>query len=182
MFRVTAGQPSTAKPLGGWEARELRGHTMGHYLSACALLYASTGDEKIKAKADNIVAELAKCQNVFGNGYLSAFPEEGIKNIIYGTGGWWAPWYTLHKIYAGLIDMYNHCGNQQALEVAVKMAAWAKGHLDNLTEEQTQQMLDTEYGGMNEVFCNLYAVTRNPDHLELARKFDHKRIFDPLAN
>lgn len=113
MFRITASLPSSAEPLGGWEKRELRGHTMGHYLSACALMYASTGDEKLKAKADTIVAELAKCQKALGNGYLSAFPEEGIKKVIYGTGNWSAPWYTLHKIYAGLLDMYNHCGNER---------------------------------------------------------------------
>jgi len=181
-FRVTAAFPSSAEQLGGWEKREVRGHTMGHYLSACALMYSSTGDEKLKAKADTIVAELAKCQYAFGNGYLSAFPEEGIKRVIYGTGDWWAPWYTLHKIFAGLLDMYNHCGNKQALEIAEKMARWAKGHLDNLSDEQTQRMLDVEYGGMNEVLCNLYAVTRNPDHLALAKRFDHKKIFDTLSN
>ena len=182
MFRITASLPSSAKQLGGWEKRELRGHTMGHYLSACALMYAGTGDEKLKAKADAIVAELAKCQDAFGNGYLSAFPEEGIKRVIYGTGDWWAPWYTLHKIYAGLLDMYEHCDNAQALEVAGKMADWAKSHLDNLTDEQDQRMLEVEYGGMNEVLCNLYAVTRDPNHLALAKRFDHKRIFDPLSN
>ena len=182
MFRVTAGLPSSAEQLGGWEKREVRGHTMGHYLSACALMYASTGDEKLKAKADAIVAELAKCQKTFGNDYLSAFPEEGIERVIYGTGKWWAPWYTLHKIYAGLLDMYEHCGNAQALEVAEGMARWAKGHLDNLSEDQSQRMLEVEYGGMNEVLCNLYAVTGNTEHLALAKRFDHKKIFDPLSN
>ncbi|MHC4344014.1 MAG: glycoside hydrolase family 127 protein [Planctomycetota bacterium] len=182
MFRVTAGLPSSAEPLGGWEKRELRGHTMGHYLTACALMYSSTGDEKLKAKADAIVVELARCQKAFGNGYLSAYPEEGIKKVIYSTGGYWAPWYTLHKIYAGLIDMYTHCGNEQALKVAEGLAAWAKSHLDNLNEEQTQQMLKVEFGGMNEVLCNLYAVTKNPEHLALARKFDHKAVFELLAH
>jgi DUF1680 family protein len=181
-FRVTAGLPSSAAPLGGWEKRELRGHTIGHYLTACALMYSSTGDEKLKAKADAIVVELAKCQKAFGNGYLSAYPEEGIKKVIYSTGGYWAPWYTLHKIYAGLIDMYTHCGNEQALKIAEGMAVWAKSHLDNLSEEQTQQMLRVEFGGMNEVLCNLYAVTKNPEHLSLARKFDHKEVFEPLAH
>ncbi|MHC4617772.1 MAG: glycoside hydrolase family 127 protein [Planctomycetota bacterium] len=182
MFRVTAGLPSSAKQLGGWEKREVRGHTMGHYLSACALMYASTGDEKLKTKADALVAELAKCQKALGNGYLGAFPEEGIKKVIYGTGNYWAPWYTYHKIVAGMLDMYNHCGNRQALEVATAMAAWTKMHLDNLNEEQTQMMLRVEFGGMNEVLCNLYAVTRNPDHLTLARRFDHKAVFEPLAH
>jgi len=182
MFRVTAGLPSSAKQLGGWEKREVRGHTMGHYLSACALMYASTGDEKLKNKAQKIVAELAKCQNALGNGYLSAFPEEGIKRVIYSTGNWWAPWYTLHKIFAGLIDMHVHCSNKQALEIAKAMAGWTKMHLDNLNEEQTQRMLNVEFGGMNEVLCNLYAVTGDPDHLALARRFDHQVVFEPLAH
>ncbi|MHC4336903.1 MAG: glycoside hydrolase family 127 protein [Planctomycetota bacterium] len=182
MFRLTAGLPSSAEPLGGWEKRQLRGHTMGHYLSACALMYASTGDEKLKAKADSIVAELAKCQKALGTGYLGAYPEEGIKRVIYGTGGWWAPWYTYHKILAGLIDMYTQCGNEQALEVAKGMAAWTKKHLDNINEEQTQRMLKVEFGGMNEVLCNLYAITRDSDHLALAKRFDHKVVFEPLAH
>jgi len=182
MFRITAGLPSSARQLGGWEKRGVRGHTMGHYLSACAMMYAGTGDEKLKAKADAIVAGLAKVQDAFGNGYLSAFPEEGIKGVIYGTAGWWAPWYTMHKIFAGLIDMYNYCGNEQALNIAVKLAAWARSHLDNLTREQTQKMLEAEFGGMNEALSNLYAITKNPDHLALAKKFDHDAVFEPLAN
>jgi len=182
MFRVTAGLPSSAKPLGGWERRELRGHTMGHYLSACAMMYASTGDEKLKIKADKIVFELAKCQQALGNGYLGAFPEEGIKKVIYGTSNWWAPWYTYHKIMAGLLDMYNYCGNEQALQIAEGMARWAKTQLDNIDEQQTQRMLNVEFGGMNEVLCNLYAATKNPVYLDLARRFDHKAVFEPLAN
>ena len=182
MFRVTSGLASSAKQLGGWEKEGVRGQTMGHYLTACALMYASTGDEQLKAKADAIVSELAKCQNANGNGYLSAYPESGITGVIYGTSGWWAPWYTLHKIYAGLVDMYVHCDNKQALGIAEEMAAWAKGHLDKLTYEQTQRMLDVEYGGMSEALCNLYAVTQNPDHLDLAQRFDHKKIIDPLAD
>ena len=181
MFRITSGLGSSAKQFGGWEKEEVRGQTMGHYLSACALMYSCTGDEQLKAKADAIVGELAKCQKANGNGYLSAYPEEGITGVIYGTSGWWAPWYTLHKIYAGLVDMYVHCGNKQALEVAEAMATWAKGHLDRLSYEQMQRMLDVEYGGMSEVLCNLYAVTQNRDHLDLARRFDHGRIFDPLT-
>ena len=182
MFRVTAGLPSSAEPLGGWEKRQLRGHTMGHYLSACALMYAATGDVVLKAKADAIVAELAKCQKALGTGYLGAFPEEGFKKVIYGIGPWWAPWYTYHKIMAGLLDMYHHCGNKQALDIAVAMAGWAKMNLDSIDEQQTQRMLEVEFGGMNEVLSNLYAVTKDPDHLALARRFDHKAVFEPLAN
>jgi len=184
MFRVNAGLPSSAEPLGGWERPdcELRGHTMGHYLSACALMYASTGDEKLKAKADAIVAELAKCQEKSGEtGYLSAFPEswfdrvEAVKRV-------WAPYYTLHKIYAGLLDMYIHCGNKQALEIAEKMAAWNKTRLDKLDEAHMQRMLNgTEQGGMNEAFANLYSVTGNNDYLQISNRFNQARYIEPLS-
>ena len=95
MFRVTAGLPSHARPLGGWEAphMEIRGHTMGHYLSACALLYASTNDQEIKAKADAIIEELKKCQDALGSGYLSAFPETLFDRLEAGQSVW-VPWYT----------------------------------------------------------------------------------------
>ena len=119
MFRLNAGLPSSAKPLGGWESPdcELRGHSMVHYLSACASMYASTGDEELKAKAEAIVAELAKCQKALGSsGYLSAFPEQFIDRVE-ANKKVWAPYYTLHKILAGLLDMYIHCKNEQALEI-----------------------------------------------------------------
>jgi len=136
-FRKTAGLESPGEPMGGWEKTELRGHTMGHYLSACALMYAGTSDEKLKAKADAIVVELAKCQKAMGTGYLSAYPEEQIDRVI-ALKPVWAPWYTLHKIFAGLIDMSVYCGNNQALEVSEGMASWAKGRLDPLDRSAMQ--------------------------------------------
>ncbi len=186
-FRVNAGLPSPAAPLGGWEAPdvELRGHTVGHYLSALALMYAATGDDRFKARGDHMVAELAKVQAAlpsrgFHPGYLSAFPEEFIDRVE-ARQRVWAPYYTLHKIMAGLLDMYQHAGNRQALDVLVKMADWVKFRMDRLPREKQQAMLMTEYGGMNEVLANLYAFTGNPDHLRLARAFDHDFLFDPLA-
>jgi DUF1680 family protein len=182
-FRVNAGLPSSAEPLGGWEEPkvELRGHFVGHYLTACALMYSAAGDKVLKSKAEGIVAELAKCQKALGTtGYLSAYPEEFIDRVIAGKRVW-APWYTLHKIMAGLLDMYVHCGNKQALKVLEGMAAWAKMRTDKLDEAQMQSMLKVEFGGMNDILANLYAVTGNPDHLALARRFDHKTFFEPLA-
>jgi DUF1680 family protein len=186
-FRVTAGLPSSAKPLGGWEAPdvELRGHSIGHFLSACALMYSSTGDERLKAKAEAVVAELAKVQQAlpsrgFHPGYLSAFPEELFDRVDAGKRVW-APYYTLHKIMAGLLDVHLLSGNQQALDVLVKLADWVKFRVDRLSDEQQQRALDTEFGGMNEVLANLYAVTGNPEHLRVARTFDHRAVFDPLA-
>src|SRR5262245_19302717 len=162
MFRVTAGLPSTAKPYGGWEAPdiELRGHSLGHFLSACALMYASTGDERFKTKADAVVAELAKVQQAlaskgFNAGYLSAFPEEFF-DLVDKRERVWAPYYTIHKVMAGLLDMYLLCDNKQALDVLVKQAAWVKFRVDRLSEEQQQAALQTEFGGMEEVLTNLY--------------------------
>ena len=181
-FRENAGLPAPGEPMGGWERLEVRGHTLGHYLSACAMMVASTGDEKLKAKADRIVAELAKCQQALGqSGYLSGFPESFIDRAE-ARKPVWAPYYTLHKIMAGLLDMHVHCNNQQALQVVEKMAAWCKSRCDKLTDEQMQQMLNrTEQGGMNDVLANLYAVTRNPDHLTLSRRFVQNTYNDPLA-
>jgi DUF1680 family protein len=187
MFRVTAGLPSSAKPYGGWEEPkvELRGHSLGHYLSACSLMFASTGDERLKAKAESIVAELAKIQRAmpsrgFHPGYLSAFPEE-LFDRVDAAQKVWAPYYTMHKIMAGLLDVYQLCGDRQALDILVRLADWVKFRVDRLSEDQQQRALDTEFGGMMEVLENLYGVTGNPDYLKTARKFDHRKVFDPLA-
>jgi uncharacterized protein len=180
-FRVTSGLPSSASPLGGWEAPdcELRGHFAGgHYLSACALMYASSQDEELRTKATELVAELAKCQQP--NGYLSAFPATFFDRLQKHEKVW-APFYTYHKIMAGHLDMYVHCGNEQALATAEKMALWAGAWAQPLTEEQFQQILRVEYGGMQETLFNLYAITRKPQYVTLARRFSHKKFFDPLA-
>ncbi len=125
-FRLNVGFPSSATLLGGWEAprSELRGHTIGHYLSACALRAASAGDANMKARGDEIVAELARCQGKLTGGYLSAYPVEFYDRLAQGKNIW-APFYTYHKILAGMLDMYFYAGNKQALEVAGGMAAWA---------------------------------------------------------
>ncbi|ACO34298.1 MULTISPECIES: glycoside hydrolase family 127 protein [Acidobacterium] len=180
-FRLTAGLPTSAEPLGGWEAPdcELRGHFAGgHYLSACALMYASTGDEKIKAKGDALVAELAKCQQP--DGYLSAFPASFFDRLRHYQKVW-APFYTYHKIMAGHLDMYVHTGNQQALETCKRMADWAIEYTKPIPADQWQRMLLVEQGGMNEVSFNLYAVTGEKKYRDLGFRFEHKLIFDPLA-
>ncbi|HEV3141268.1 MAG TPA: beta-L-arabinofuranosidase domain-containing protein, partial [Vicinamibacterales bacterium] len=185
-FRVNAGMTSTAKPLGGWEAPdvELRGHTVGHYMSALALMYASTGDARFKSRADLMVGELAKIQTAqaakFHAGYLSAFPEE-LFDRVDARQRVWAPYYTIHKIMAGLLDVNQLCGNAQALAVVTKMADWVKFRVDRLSEAQQQRALGTEFGGMNEVLANIYAATGNAEYLRVAHAFDHKAIFDPLS-
>ncbi len=182
-FRQTAGLQSSAEPFGGWEAPdvELRGHLAGgHYLSACAFLYASTGDEDLKQKADALVGELSRCQEAHGDGYLSAFPREFFERLKGGTKVW-APFYTIHKIMAGHLDMYVHCGNEQALANVEGMARWVDSYLKPVGDEQWARMQLIEHGGMNETLFNLYSVTGKEQYLALARRFDHKAFFDPLA-
>jgi len=182
-FRVNAGIPSSAQPLGGWEAPdcELRGHYAGgHYLSAAALMYASTADEDLKKNANTVVAELGKCQAALKSGYLSAFPIEFFDRLRERQRVW-APFYTIHKIMAGLLDMYVYTGNEQALEMVQKMADWTAGYTGSLSYEHMQRVLGTEFGGMGEVLSNLYAVTGKEYYLEVAQRFDKKQFFDPLA-
>ena len=182
-FRINAGLPSNAEPLGGWEAPdcELRGHYAGgHYLSACALMYAATGDEDLKKNAATVVAELGKCQTALKSGYLSAFPVEFFDRLRERQRVW-APFYTIHKIMAGLLDMYVYHGNEQALDIVQKMASWVDLYTQPLSYEHMQRVLGTEFGGMGEVLCNLYAVTGKQDYLEIAQRFDKKAFFDPLA-
>jgi len=182
-FRINAGLPSHAEPLGGWEAPdcELRGHFVGHYLSACALMYASTGDKRYKEKGDAVVAGLGECQAKMGSGYLSAYPESFIDRVEKPSRVW-APYYTLHKIFAGLEDMYVYCGNQQALEMAKKFGDWDIARFSKLSDEQVQAMLNTEHGGMNETLANLYALTGEDKYLKLSLRFNHHRVLDPAEH
>ncbi len=187
-FRTTAGVSAgreggymTVPKLGGWESLdcELRGHTTGHVLSALAQMYASTGDKNMKAKADSLVHGLAVVQKAHGNGYLGAFPEELINRNIRGESVW-APWYTLHKILAGLLDQYVVADNEEALAVAVGMGKWAARKLDGIETPVRLKMLRNEFGGINEAFYNLYAVTGDNDFLKVAEFFYHPDVIDPL--
>jgi DUF1680 family protein len=181
-FRLTAGLPSKAQQLGGWERPdiELRGHFMGHYLSACGLMYSSTGDELLKRKAGAIVAELGRCQRADGGGWLAAFPVDFMQRLKERLPVW-APFYTLHKILAGLLDVHEHCGDAQALEIALGLVAWIRRWAEPLCDDDMARILEVEYGGMNEVLYDLYAVTGDRAHAEFAHRFDHARVFDPLA-
>jgi DUF1680 family protein len=179
-FRVTAGIASDASPIGGWEAPdcELRGHFVGHYLSACALLFATTGDTTLRDKANALVTMLAACQAK--DGYLGAYPAS-FYDRLKSHQHVWAPFYTYHKILAGMLDMYEHTGNAQALEVAVKMADWADAWTAPIAPDEWQKILLVEHGGMNEVSFNLYAITGKTKYRDLGYRFEHKKIFEPLA-
>ncbi len=185
-FLLNAGLPSSAKPLGGWEtdvagrAGELRGHFTGHYLSASALMYASTNDKEMKSRGEYMVAELAKCQQRLSGGYLSAFPTEWFDRLD-ARKPVWAPFYTIHKIMAGMLDQYQFAGNRQALEVVQGMADWADKWTASKSEPHMQAILETEFGGMNEVLYNLAAVTNDDRWAVAGDRFTKKRVFNPLA-
>lgn len=181
VFAGREGGYMTVKKLGGWESLdcELRGHTTGHLLSAYGLMYAATGSDIFKQKGDSLVNGLAEVQAALGNGYLSAFPEELINRNIRGTGVW-APWYTLHKLFSGLIDQYLYNDNRKALEVVTGMADWAYTKLKPLDEATRRRMIRNEFGGINESFYNLYSVTGNEHYQWLAQFFYHNEVIDPL--
>ncbi|XUL93232.1 beta-L-arabinofuranosidase domain-containing protein [Streptomyces galilaeus] len=186
-FRTNVRLPSSAQPCGGWEGPdvELRGHSTGHLLSGLALAYANTGDTALRDRGLTLVAELAKCQAAspaagFRTGYLSAFPESFFDRLEAGTGVW-APYYTIHKIMAGLVEQYRLTGNEQALDVVLRQARWVDARTAGLSYEQMQRVLETEFGGMNDMLADLHALTGNTTWLDVAERFTHARVFDPLA-
>lgn len=148
------------------------GHTAGHYLSACALHYRNTGDEEVRKKADAVVAEMASCQEKIGTGYLGGFPEEKMGGV---------PWYCLHKIYAGLLDMYVLAENEQARDVLMKITDWADRYTGKMTDTEMQGMLRTEHGGICEFWGNLYAATGDERCLNLAERFVQQDAVGPFA-
>lgn len=193
LYRKVAGLQPKAEPYGGWDGpgRNLSGHIAGHYLSAVSLMYAATGDARFKERADYIVREFKEVQDKNGDGYLvaleggrrcfEALARGEIRAASFDLNGEWSPWYTLHKTYAGLRDAYRLTGNKTALELEIKFAAWAEKVLSGLNEFQLQRMMDTEFGGMNEILVDLYADTGDARWLKLAEKFDHRIFVEPLA-
>lgn len=188
-FHERAGMPVKGKRYGGWELKDVVGSMTGHYMTACALMVAASGDGEFKKRLDYMVAEIAKAQAAHGDGYAgpvrtavwkTTFSGD-IKVHKWGLGGGYVPWYVLHKTYAGLIDAYKLTGNRQALDVARKFADWAKKGTDRLTDDQFQQMLRCEYGGMNDAMARMCAATGNEGYCDLAQRFDHKGIFEPLV-
>jgi DUF1680 family protein len=183
-FRKNAGFETPGQSLGGWELPdvELRGHFTGHFLSASALMYQSTGDEELKKKAGAMVAEMARCQKALNNnGYLSAYPVEFLERLkTPAPKQAWAPFYTYHKILAGMIDMAELTNNAQALDVAEGMAGFVGKYLDGVDEETMQRVLRVEWGGMNEALYNLAALTGKPQYGEWGNRFYKKSFMDPL--
>jgi DUF1680 family protein len=185
-----AGLTPKAPSYGNWENTGLDGHIGGHYLSALSLMYASTGNADVKKKLDYMLAELKRCQDQNGNGYVGGIPggkamwqdiEKGNINAnSFGLNNKWVPLYNIHKLYAGLYDAYTVAGNPIARDMLLKLTDWFYNTTANLTDQQVQTMLRSEHGGLNEVFANVYGITGNKKYLEMARKFSHKAILEPL--
>lgn len=189
-YEAASLQPKKPR-YGGWEATQIAGHSVGHWLSAASAMVAATGDEALLQKLIYAVDELAYVQSHDPDGYVSGFPHDCFDRVFtgdgdfevhnFGLGGSWVPWYSIHKIYAGLIDAYKLAGIELALQVVVKLADWAQKGTERLTDEQFQRMLICEHGGMNEAMADLYLLTGNRAYLELAVRFCHQAILEPLA-
>lgn len=189
-FLREAGLPLKQESYGNWESSGLDGHLGGHYLTALALMYASTGDAEVLRRLNYVVAELKRCQQNNGDGYLGGIPggKDAFNQIAQGklkadnfsVNGKWVPWYNLHKTFAGLRDAYYYTGNEDAKAMLIKLSDWTLSLTSHLNDEQMQTMLRSEHGGMNEVFADVYAMTGSKKYLELAERFSHQAILNPL--
>ena len=189
-YLIDAGLPVKEGRYGNWESSGLDGHIGGHYLSALAMMYASTGNTELKKRLDYMITELARCQTQNGNGYVGGIPQGkvfwerihkgDIDGSSFGLNNTWVPLYNIHKLYAGLRDAYQYAGNQQAKQVLIRLGDWFIDLIQPLSEAQIQQILRTEHGGMNEAFADLYVITQDRKYLDAAQKLSHRAILDPL--
>nr|WP_235816422.1 glycoside hydrolase family 127 protein [Bacteroides ihuae] len=185
-----AGLTPKADNYTNWENTGLDGHIGGHYLSALAQMYASTGDARIKERLDYMLNELQRCQDASGDGYLCGVPrgkamwqeiaKGDIRASSFGLNDKWVPLYNIHKIYAGLYNTYLYTGSDQARTMLLKLTNWMYNLVSGLSDEQMQDMLRSEHGGLNEVFADVAAMTGNDKYLKLAHRFSHKFILQPL--
>ena len=191
-YRKEAGLPKKAECYPNWAG--LDGHVAGHYLSAMAMNFAATGNEECKRRMDYMLSELKVCQEAnainnsdWGVGYVGGFPNSKYLWSAFKKGDFgiynssWAPFYNLHKMYAGLRDAWLYCDNEEARSMFLKFCDWGINLTSDLTDEQMQQMLNTEHGGMNEVFADAYQITGDEKYLTAAKRFSHRALLDPLS-
>jgi len=185
---------SGIKPLkesyGNWENIGLDGHTAGHYLSASALMYASTGNQELLKRIDYMIDWLWKCQEKNGNGYVGGIPngKEMWDEISHGVidarsftlNKRWVPLYNLHKLFAGLRDVYENTGNKKSLEILVKLTDWFNETTKNLNDDQVQEMLKSEQGALSKVFVDVSELTGDEKYLKLAKRFSEKSFLKLL--
>lgn len=190
-YRKEAGLEPKAKTYPNWDG--LDGHVGGHYLTAMAI-NAATGDEECRRRMEYMISEIAECAEAnkknhpeWGVGYMGGMPnsakiwssfKEGDFRVYNGS---WAPFYNLHKMYAGLRDAWVYCGNAQAKKLFLEFCDWAVNITSKLSDQQMEQMLGNEHGGMNEVIADAYAMTGDRKYLECACRFSHKRLLTPLS-
>ena len=166
----------------GWDGplSDLRGQFTGHWLSSAAQLIHETGDEELKLKAREIVSQIARCQNENGGEWGFSIPEKRLWWLKNGKQTW-APQYVCHKEMMGLLDMYRYTGDQEALDVVLHEAEWFHRFTQDITREQMSNMMDwEETGGMMELWADLYSITHDEKHLELMRRYERLRLFEPL--
>lgn len=185
-----AGLQPKADSYGNWENTGLDGHIGGHYLSALASMYAATSNEELKQRLTYMLAELKKCQDKLGTGYLGGVPNSAelwgeiasgkIDAQTFSLNKRWVPWYNIHKMYAGLYDAYHYAHIPEAKDMLIKLADWWLAISKNLSDEQIEYMLKAEFGGMNEAFANVYKLSPDAKYLHEARRFAHKAILNPL--
>jgi DUF1680 family protein len=191
-FRIEAGLKPKAEHYGGWESESLTGHSLGHYLSACSMMYKTTDNKEFLNRVNYIVDELDTIQRANGGGYIGAFKDGkkifeeeiargNIRSAGFDLNGIWSPIYTQHKIMMGLMDAYKLCGNKKALQINKNFADWLGSIVQNLTHEQVQKMLHCEHGGINEAYAELYAVTSEEKYLDLSRVFHHEAVLEPFS-
>lgn len=180
-FAEQAGVKTDAALYGGWENSAIKGHTLGHYLTAVSQAYAATGDEELSDILNYMIDRLAEYQQE--SGYLAAIPESHYTQIENGnTSGTWVPWYTMHKVLAGIVDVYEATGNEKALDTASKLGDWVYGRTSKWTDETQAKVLGVEYGGMNDCLYQLYSHTGSEKHLAAAHAFDEMKLFEALYN
>ena len=189
-YLIDAGLPLKADRYGNWESTGLDGHIGGHYLSALSMMYASTGNAELKNRLDYMVNKLVLCQTKNGNGYVGGIPngkvfweriQKGdIDGSTFGLNNTWVPIYNIHKLFAGLRDAYEIGGNNQAKQVLIGLGDWFIKLIKPLSTEQIQQVLNTEHGGINETFADLYNITNDKKYLDAAKRLSHFKILNPL--
>ena len=190
-YRKEAGLTPKAKCYPNWDG--LDGHVGGHYLTAMAI-NAATGNEECRKRMEYIISEIAECAEAncknhpqWGVGYMGGMPNSqniwnGFKDGDFRVySGSWAPFYNLHKMYAGLRDAWLYCGNEQAKSLFLQFCNWAIHITSGLSDEQMERMLGNEHGGMNEVLADAYAIIHEQKYLDCAKRFSHKRLFTPMS-
>lgn len=166
----------------------LDGHVGGHYITALAIHYAATGDQRLKDRLDYIISQLALCAAARNDGYIGGVPNGDVlwEELRKGNGGkvwdYWVPWYNVHKMYAGLRDAWVYTGSKPALNLFLNLCDWGVDVISNLSDQQMEGMLGNEFGGMNEVFADAYAITGNDKYLNAAKRFTHHALYDNLHN